>query len=88
MIAPLSMHQRPVIMNSGNSSTMIYTEADNRRESWIAGGWNIRADDDAPRPPEVDPLSSAQARRYWRQSSPADTAQGEVHGRHIPHQRT
>jgi hypothetical protein len=66
---------------------MIYTEADNRRESWIAGGWNIRADDDAPRPHEVDPLSSAQARRYWR-LAPADTPQGEVHGRHIPHQRT
>jgi hypothetical protein len=66
---------------------MIYTEADNRRESWIAGGWNIRADDDASRPPEVDPLSSAQARRYWR-LAPTDRPEGEVHGRHIPHQRT
>jgi hypothetical protein len=86
VMAPLSMHQRPEIMNSGNSSTMIYTEADNRRESWIAGGWNIRADD-APRPHEVDPLSSAQARRAWR-LPPANRPEGEVHGRHIPHQRT
>jgi hypothetical protein len=66
-MAPLSMHQRPEIMNSGNSSTMIYTEADNRRESWIAGGWNIRADDDASRPPEVDPLASAQSRSAQRE---------------------
>jgi hypothetical protein len=66
---------------------MIYTEADNRRESWIAGGWNIRADDDAARPPEADPLSSAQARRYWR-LAPANRPECEVHGRHIPHQRT
>jgi hypothetical protein len=86
-MAQLSIHQRPEIMNSGNSSTMIYTEADNRRESWIAGGWNIRADDDASRPPEVDPLASAQARRYWR-LPPANRPEGEVHGRHIPHQRT
>jgi hypothetical protein len=70
-------------MNSGNSCTMIYTEADNRRESWIAGGWNIRADDDAPRPPEVDPLSSAQARRYWR-LAPTAGHQSEAHSRHVP----
>jgi len=82
-MAPLSMHQRPEIMNSGNSSTMIYTEADNRRESWIAGGWNIRADDDASRPPEVDPLASARARRYWR-LAPAAGHQSEAHSRHIP----
>jgi hypothetical protein len=82
----LSMHQRAEIMNSANSSTMIYTEADNRRESWTAGGWNL-ADDDAPRPPEVDLLSSAQARRAWR-LPPANRPEGEVHGRYIPHQRT
>ncbi len=84
MTAPLSMHQRPEIMNSGNSSTMIYTEADNRRESWIAGGWNIRADDDASRPPEVDQLSSAQARRYWLQLAPTAGHQSEAHSRHVP----
>jgi hypothetical protein len=66
-MAPISMHQPPEIMNSGNSSTMIYTEADNRRESWIAGGWNIRADDDASRLPEVDQLASAQSRRAQRE---------------------
>ena len=26
-------------------------------------------DDDEPKPPEVDPMSSAQSRRAWRQSS-------------------
>lgn len=62
---------------------MIYTEADNRRESWTAGGWNL-ADDDAPRPPEVDPLSSAQARRYWLQSAPASGDQCKPHSRHVP----
>jgi hypothetical protein len=52
------------------------------RESYIHGGWNL-ADDDAPRPPEVDPLSSAQARRYWR-LAPAAGHQSEAHSRHIP----
>jgi hypothetical protein len=62
---------------------MTTTEAQHR----INCGWHV-VDDDLPNVPNCDPLASAQARRYWRQSSPADTAQGEVHGRHIPHQRT
>ena len=43
-----------------------FSESDYRREQLINGGWNL-ADDDRPRPPEPDPLSSAQARRAWRE---------------------
>jgi hypothetical protein len=75
------------ILKPANSAAMIYSEAGNRRESWTAGGWNL-SDDDVPKWPEPDPLSSAQSRRFWLQLAPADTAQGEIHGGHIPHQRT
>lgn len=54
-----------------------------RRESWTAGGWDVGADNDAPSPPEVDPLSSPQARRYWR-LAPATGHQSEAHSRHVP----
>jgi hypothetical protein len=54
--------------------------ADDRRESWICGGWNL-ADDDCPRIPEPDPMSSAQARRFWKQSTPASGLQCDSHGR-------
>jgi hypothetical protein len=53
---------------------MIYSEADNRRETYIRNGWSF-ADDDVPKWPEPDPLSSAQSRRYWRACEPA----GQVH---------
>jgi len=33
------------------------------RERYHHHGWNL-ADDDAPKPPECDPLSSAQHRRW------------------------
>ena len=35
------------------------------RERYSQNGWNI-ADDDTPKPPECDPLSSAQHRRYMK----------------------
>ena len=38
------------------------TDADHKRETYINGGWNLAADDDAPRP-ETDPMTSPQARR-------------------------
>jgi len=47
------------------------TDNDTRRECWTAGGWNLAADDDAPRPPEPDPLTSAQARRAAAQQDAA-----------------
>jgi len=47
---------------------MIYSEADNRRECFTAGGWCLR-DDDTPGTPELDPMSSAQARRAAAQVS-------------------
>lgn len=50
-------------------------------------GWYV-CDDDYPRPPEVDPLSSAQARRFWNQLPPADRLQGEPYGRHAPQDAT
>ena len=53
---------------------MIYTQADNRREQWVYGGWNV-GDDDAPRRPEPDALSSAQSRRYWKACEP----EGQAH---------
>jgi hypothetical protein len=36
----------------------------NIRERWVRNGWNVSADDDTPKPPEVDPLSSGQRKRY------------------------
>jgi hypothetical protein len=54
-----------------------YTETDNRRESWTAGGWNL-SDDDVPRPPELSPLDSAQARRAVKQSTPAGGPQPKL----------
>jgi len=48
-------------------------EAINRREAYTWGGWNL-ADDDTPKPPELSPLTSAQARRAWRSSAPAKQA--------------
>ncbi len=36
-----------------------------RRETMLAGGWNL-TDDDLPNVPEVNPLDSAQARRAAR----------------------
>lgn len=51
---------------------MTWTEDDYRRECWTAGGWNLAdpVDDDAPRPPELSPLASAQSRRAWREDEP------------------
>ena len=43
---------------------MYSTIEGNCRERFTRNGWNITADDDAPRPPEGDALSSAQHRRY------------------------
>lgn len=57
---------------------MIYTEADNRRESWIAGGWNVGADDDVPHWPEPDPMSSAQSRRWWRLVVPGKCSKHQI----------
>jgi len=47
------------------------TETDHKREQYINGGWNLAADDDVPRPPELDPMSSAQARRAAAQHDAA-----------------
>ena len=66
-----------VIMGPPICTAVIYTETDNRRESWTAGGWNL-SDDDVPRPPELSPLDSAQARRASKQSTPACGAQPEL----------
>ncbi len=46
----------------------------NRREAYTWGGWNL-ADDDTPKPPELSPLTSAQARRAWRTSASAKDLQ-------------
>jgi len=51
---------------------MEWTAEQQRRECWIRGNWNL-ADDDEPRPPELSPLASGQARRAWRD----DDADGE-----------
>ena len=59
--------QRPPIY-----SAMVFTETDNRRRETC----NLAADDDTPKPPELSPLSSAQARRAWRESAPADRPEG------------
>jgi len=48
-----------------------FADNDTRRETYINGGWNLAADDDAPRPPEPDPLTSAQARRAAAQHDAA-----------------
>jgi hypothetical protein len=37
---------------------------DERREQYSWAGWSV--DDDEPKPPELDPMASAQARRAWR----------------------
>jgi hypothetical protein len=71
------------LMATTSATVIVFTDSDTRRESYIHGGWNL-ADDDAPRPPDVDPLASAQARRYWLQSSPAAGHQSEAHSRHVP----
>jgi len=55
----------------------IYTETDNRREQWVWGGWNV-GPYDVPRPPELSPLDSAQARRASKQSTPACGAQPKL----------
>ena len=44
---------------------------DQRRETWICGGWNLR-DDDTPAPPEPDALTSPQARRAARDDHAID----------------
>jgi hypothetical protein len=36
-----------------------------QREQYNWAGWQV-VDDDTPRPPEANPLDSAQARRAWR----------------------
>jgi hypothetical protein len=64
-----------------------FSDDQSRRESWTAGGWNL-ADDDVPQRPEPDALSSAQSRRFWLQSAPADRAQRDVNGAAVPYQRT
>jgi len=65
---------------------MVFTETDNRREQWVWGGWYVGPDDVA-RPREPDPLSSAQARRFWAQLPETDCAQSEFHGAAVPDQR-
>jgi hypothetical protein len=50
---------------------MYSTTSDNCRERFTRNGWNITADDDAPRPPDGDPLASGQRKRYSHRSSPA-----------------
>jgi hypothetical protein len=56
---------------------VIYNETDNRREQWVWGGWNV-GPYDVPRPPELSPLDSAQARRAVKQSTPASGAQSKL----------
>jgi len=56
---------------------VIYTETDNRREQWVWGGWNV-GPYNVPRPPELSPLDSAQARRASQQSTPAGGAQPKL----------
>jgi hypothetical protein len=58
---------------------IVFHEPDHRREQWVHGGWNL-ADDDVPHRPEPDPMSSAQARRYWQQLPPTSCTQCEAHG--------
>jgi hypothetical protein len=51
---------------------MQWNEKDRGREQWVWGGWNVGPDDDTPRPPELSPLDSAQARRAVKHLAPAD----------------
>jgi hypothetical protein len=52
------------------------TDSDRRNAERIASGW--WPDDDVPRPPELSPLSSAQARRAWKQSAPGSSSQAQL----------
>jgi hypothetical protein len=57
---------------------MIYTEADNRRETYIRNGWSL-ADDDTPGTPDCEPMASGQRKRYLRDLPPAAGTQAQLH---------
>jgi hypothetical protein len=78
------MQQPLVKLNTTAIQTVItFTATENRRETYIHGGWNI-LDDEAPLPPEVDSMASAQSRRFWAQLTKADGPQSQFHGAAIP----
>jgi hypothetical protein len=52
------------------------TDSDRRNAERIASGW--WPDDDVPRPPELSPLCSAQARRAWKQLTPGSSSQAQL----------
>jgi len=60
---------RAKLLAMATTTVTTLTDADHKRETYINGGWNLAADDDAPRPPEPDPMSSAQSRRAAAQVS-------------------
>ena len=82
------MKQSHVKLNTTATQTVItFTATENRRETYIHGGWNI-LDDEAPLSPEVDSMASAQSRRFWAQLTKADGPQCQFHSAAIPDQRT
>jgi len=59
---------RAKLLPMATTTVINLTDADHKRETYINGGWNLAADDDAPRP-ETDPMTSPQARRAAAQVS-------------------
>jgi len=62
---------RAKLLAMATTTVITLTDTDHKRETYINGGWNLAADDDAPRPPEPDPMSSAQSRRAAAQHDEA-----------------
>jgi hypothetical protein len=54
----------PILFGAMNRT--MQAEAISYREHLRWAGWQDPTDDDVPRVPEPDPLTSAQARRAWR----------------------
>jgi len=70
------MQQTHVKLNTTATQTVItFTATENRRETYIHGCWNIG---------EPDPMASAQSKRFWALSAPADGPQSQFHGAAIP----
>jgi len=59
---------RAKLMAMATTTVTTLTDTDHKLETYINGGWNLAADDDAPRP-ETDPMTSPQARRAAAQLS-------------------
>ena len=59
---------RAKLPTTATTTVITLTDTDHKREAYINGGWNLAADDDAPRP-ETDPMTSPQERRAAAQVS-------------------